>query len=461
MENCGHGVVTNTDTWRWRYVDRSGTVQVGNGFTFAAAHRQTPLIITVRKVSRPVPTMQQFSKFVIYHDKFLEYGGAEAVLEAFVKHLKPVKIVTSCVANKTFWDAMYGIPIEAPRLLSFIKTQWMYRLLYPLVCLVAHFYRPSNLENANVLVYSSSAAKFFPIARAKKTVFYSNFPAKPLLKLADYFELHHLNWIKTPVFRLLHPGLYAWRSIERAALSKYNVITVISASAQAAYEGLFGAGSLPPIRVLHCPVKDSIFNFADESLRPPNLGVPVAEDGPVISGVIISRLYPEKHLEDVIAYVGALPSVALTVLGGGPLLNSFTEKYSTVHFTGFVDEIEKCRYLASADFLLVPTKQEWSLVAVEANILGIPVVCVESDAIREINIAVSGNPHFPNLTYRDVSTISSMLQELPRRRKAVLELRGKYFEEFSAHNVAKRLFPDVALVPHKPDDTEFVRPPNR
>lgn len=392
-----------------------------------------------------MPTDQQFPKFVIYHDKFLEYGGAEAVLEAFVKYLRPVKIVTSCVANKTFWTAMYGTPIEAPRLLSFIRTQWMYRLLYPLVCLVVHFYRAGGLENSYLLVYSSSAAKFFSVGRAKKTVFYSNFPAKPLLKLADYFGLRHLNWIKTPLLKLLHPGLCAWRSIERAALNKYSAITVISASAQAAYEGLFGVASLPPIRVLHCPVKDSIFSFADESLRLPDLGVAVAADGAVVSGVILSRLYPEKHLEEAISYVDALPSVVLTVLGGGPLLNSFTEKYRRVHFTGYVDEIEKFRHLASADFLLVPTRQEWSLVTIEANILGIPVVCVESDAIREINSAVSGNPHFPNLIYRDVSAISSMLRELPCRREALLKLRGKYFDEFSARNVVKRLFQEVAL----------------
>lgn len=80
----------------------------------------------------------------------------------------------------------------------------------------------------------------------------------------------------------------------------------------------------------------------------------------------------EKHLSDY-------PNDMLTLVGEGPLLQEFREKYgkhSSIRFTGAIDYDRIAQYYATADVFIIPTLEDnWSLVVPEAMACGLPIAC--------------------------------------------------------------------------------------
>jgi glycosyltransferase involved in cell wall biosynthesis len=360
------------------------------------------------------------SNILIYHDKLLEYGGAEVVLETFVEKMKPAIIYTTCISNRPFWENLYQTKIVSPSIFRFIKTQTMYRLFYPLICLLSPFFKPCNLAKSDIFVYSSTAAKFLSTSGAKSAFLYSNFPAKPFIRFNDYFA-------NTTKLALLMPFVgitfFFWKKVELRALKKFSRIAVISKAARAAYQNLYGISALPEIKIIHCPVKNSVFNFAKKEFLK-------VDD--FFSCAIVSRLYPEKNIEPLISFLAANKHIKLTVIGDGPLLEYFSSKYGAdVIFTGFIDDLEKYSLIAESDFLLQPTIQEWSLATIESNILGTPVIGAHSDAMIEINQSVSGDDSIPNMTYKEFSDIPLLVLCAKERRAALERILHEYKNNFS------------------------------
>jgi len=376
------------------------------------------------------------SNILIYHDKLLEYGGAEVVLETFVEKMKPAMIYTTCVSNRLFWENVYQTKIVAPSIFRFIKTQTMYRLFYPLICLLAPFFKPCNLSNSDIFVYSSTAAKFLSTSGARSTFLYSNFPAKPLIRFKDYFA----NSTKLDLLMpLVGATFFFWKKVELRALQKFSRIAVISKAAKAAYQNLYGISALPEIKIIHCPVKNSVFNFAKKDFLKVN---------DFFSCVIVSRLYPEKNIEPLISFLAANKHIKLTVIGDGPLLEYFSSKYGTdVIFTGFIDDLEKYSLIAESDFLLQPTIQEWSLATIESNILGTPVIGAYSDAMIEINQSVSGDDSIPNMTYKDFSDIPLLVLCAQDRREELGKILNEYKNNFSIDSfISKINFKSILVI---------------
>ena len=126
--------------------------------------------------------------YIIYHDKLIEHGGSEVVLEELVSFFKPMKIITTCVRNLPSWESKFNTTIEHPWFLKLINSQKLYIIFYPFICLSLLFYKPRTIKGVSIIVYSSTAAKFISTSGAYNAVLYSNFPAKPLLKFNDYFK---------------------------------------------------------------------------------------------------------------------------------------------------------------------------------------------------------------------------------------------------------------------------------
>lgn len=80
----------------------------------------------------------------------------------------------------------------------------------------------------------------------------------------------------------------------------------------------------------------------------------------------------EKHIVDY-------PNDILTLVGDGPLLQGFREKYgkhSSIKFTGAIDYDLMTSFYATANVFIIPTLEDnWSLVVPEAMACGLPVAC--------------------------------------------------------------------------------------
>ncbi len=112
----------------------------------------------------------------------------------------------------------------------------------------------------------------------------------------------------------------------------------------------------------------------------------VCEDTPV--AVMLGRLVPVKEPEvalDAWEIVRrALPSAALVVVGGGPLLESVTARRADgVHLLGWRDDIE--RWLGAADVALLTSRNEGTPVAlIEAGAAGLPSVATRVGGVPSV-----------------------------------------------------------------------------
>jgi hypothetical protein len=313
----------------------------------------------------------------------------------------------------------------------FIKTQRMYRFLYPVICLVCSFYKTTDVKNSRIFVYSSTAAKFFPIYSSEKTILYSNFPAKPLLKIKDYFNNKNFNIINRLILLFYTFIFKFWIKIEQIALSKFSKIIVISNVTKSAYYKIYGKNLIPEVFIVNCPVKQELFDYAN---------IKNLNDTNKIRAIIVSRLYPEKTLEGIISFIAGIDSIHLTVVGDGPLLDKYKKLYgNNVLFKGFVKEEEKFTLISESDFLLLPTDQEWSLVTIEANILGTPVISISSESIKEINKIISKDESIPNLFYKDYSDIILQLSSLEGSKSILSCSKNVLSASFNPHSFIKKI----------------------
>ena len=107
------------------------------------------------------------------------------------------------------------------------------------------------------------------------------------------------------------------------------------------------------------------------------------------------RLHPRKGFQYAIAAMQYIlkeePNTVLVIIGDGPykkILEGLAKKLGVernIIFTGYVDEITKKEALADADVVLIPSLIEpFGLVALEAMIMGKPIVAGNVDGLREI-----------------------------------------------------------------------------
>ena len=131
------------------------------------------------------------------------------------------------------------------------------------------------------------------------------------------------------------------------------------------------------------------------STRPSTLArYGIVADGPVL--LHAGRLNEQKAQHLILAALPQLPSAQLVLAGGGPLEANYRQLAMTlgiedrVHFLGFLDRAEVGDLMGAADVFVFPSVWEtFGLAAVEAAMLGVPVVCADLPALREV-LAVDG-----------------------------------------------------------------------
>lgn len=340
--------------------------------------------------------------FIIIHDKLLEYGGAEVVLASLVKYRKPKAIICSCIRNKKSWEERYQTKIISPILTCFVNSQFLYKLFYPFIVLSCYLSGLAlRYENAFFIVYSSSAGKYFVLPNYKNAFLYVNYHAKGLRN-------GRINFHRLSEFQILRNLLTQTQSLfvyfEDRMADRFKTIYAISSHASQSLRHLKIFSTTKAVGILHCPsivlrknrieFDDKIFPFNDYY-------------------VLISRLQPEKNLEGLLDYLYVNTEVKIVIVGDGALIGVLRKKYPIkFFFTGFLEASFKNEIISNAIAVFQPTTQEWSLVTVESNLMGIPVISASSSGLREINSTISGSNDFPNLLYESFFELQLLIGRL-------------------------------------------------
>ncbi|OGG99703.1 MAG: hypothetical protein A2600_07850 [Candidatus Lambdaproteobacteria bacterium RIFOXYD1_FULL_56_27] len=124
---------------------------------------------------------------------------------------------------------------------------------------------------------------------------------------------------------------------------------------------------------------------------------PADQAEPLLDGLFIGRLHPQKGLPDLLlvwrAVVDQRPGAKLGIIGGGSeemkaWLESETRRLGlveNVEYLGFRQGEEKIGYLHRSRCFLMPSHYEsWGMTAVEAMAAGLPVVAYDLPVFREI-----------------------------------------------------------------------------
>jgi glycosyltransferase involved in cell wall biosynthesis len=92
----------------------------------------------------------------------------------------------------------------------------------------------------------------------------------------------------------------------------------------------------------------------------------------LINLLCVSRVSKEKNLEDFFNL--DYPGVQKTMVGNGPMLETYKKKYPDVNFVGFKTGKELAEYYANADVFVFPSRWEtFGIVMIEAMACGTPV----------------------------------------------------------------------------------------
>ena len=365
---------------------------------------------------------------VISHDKLIELGGSEVILKILVNTLHPQYVLTTSVKDKQKWERYLGVKIVSPYIFKFIKTDLLFRLLYPLICYFSKYLK-YDLKGCDLFIYSSTSAKHITFHNYNRKVLYSNFPLKVLRDQSKYLG-ENATFIKR--FLLLSYISFT-RRIENSTMEKFNSIYVISQDSKDAYLKYYPKNfNKENAGIIHLPV---------ETVKKKREKKKFAE-GETISFLLISRLYNEKGIIPFLdGFLSNIGNHTLRVIGTGPLLTKMRERYAgqNVKFLGFLDDNEKNRELYRADLLIFPTKQEWSMTVIEANVRGVLCLVVNCSASREINAIISGVESEPNIIYDQCIKMDSLTNDLNTGYDALEKYEKKIDYYFSPKRFSSEL----------------------
>ena len=341
------------------------------------------------------------NKKVVIADKLQDMGGGEIVLAQICKALKPDFVFTSTVNKKHDWKEILGVDnIITPFWGRFVQNRLIWFLFYPLACFLMSRIHISSKES--ILVYSSSISKFSQVTSDKRVVLYSNYPARGVFFPAEFFKSKLVLFFVSPLAKI-------FSIFEEKHIKKYQNIYVISDACSDAYKRAVDVNTT----VINCPIDESFYDYYERSGKIYYSERLLSFEKPVF--VLASRLVDWKGLEYVLEYFNGQGKYVLNIIGGGPLFEVYKNKYkNNCNFLGYLRAEEKIKVMDASCGLVFPSVQEWSLVTIEANSLGLPVLGVKCGATIETQVLHSqGKEFFTCVTFDDptVNDLSNAMED--------------------------------------------------
>ncbi len=100
--------------------------------------------------------------------------------------------------------------------------------------------------------------------------------------------------------------------------------------------------------------------------------------------LVVSRLEPYKHIDNVIEAFRSMPHTDLVIVGTGSMLARLRSNApKNVHFTGEIDESELVYWYKHANGLIMPQEEDFGYVALEAQHFGCPVIAFKAGGALE------------------------------------------------------------------------------
>lgn len=366
-------------------------------------------------------------KKIIFYIESLSGGGAEKVLSTLLRKIDKSKfditvcsltdegIYTEQIPELVSYRSIIGAPsshsfwqrlkyrIKYKLIYSVLPAKWSYRLFMP------HDY------DVEVAFVEGVMTKLVAASTDKKS-----------RKMAWV----HIDLEKYPWPREL--GIFKTITEEKNAYSKFDTIVGVSDTVSNSFERSYSLHA----ETLYNPVDETEVLAKSCQQSPINMA-----PKPTINLVAIGRLVYQKGFERLISVVGRLWkdgfNISLYLLGTGTLHKSLEEQILNL---GLIDIVHLCGYqdnpysvLRQADvFVSSSVAEGFSLVILEAMILGIPVVSTYTSGPNELLEEGKFGILTPNTEegiYEGLKTVLSDPQKLTELRRLSKERAEKFKSE--------------------------------
>jgi glycosyltransferase involved in cell wall biosynthesis len=296
------------------------------------------------------------SSVVLAHDYLLVMRGAERTFAAMCDIYPGAPVLTLLMDPDAVGERFVGHPLIVSWLGRLGVGQSGFRRLLALYPLAARMLRPPPCE---VLLSSSSA---FANAIASPPGAVHVCYCHNTFRYAWHEQQRALAEAPAPLRLPLRLLLARMRRWDRKAAQAVDVYIANSRLTQERISRYYGRRA----QIIHPPVE--IERFAP------------GEPGERL--LVVSELVPHKRVRLALE-AARRARVAIDVVGSGPDAAALAYDYPEAHFLGRVDDGALARLYAGARAVLVPSVEEFGIVAVEAQAAGRPVIAVDAGGARE------------------------------------------------------------------------------
>jgi glycosyltransferase involved in cell wall biosynthesis len=305
-------------------------------------------------------------KVAIVHDFFVEYGGAERVVEAIHDLFPKAVVYTAVISQKRLnihwyrfkdWDFRVSWFGKIPFVRNFPS---LFRFLTPLI------WESFDLSGYDLVISSSGWFMCKGVLTRPETLHLSYIHHQN--KFLTYYETPddwQSNWLKRFYGYLVGTPLRMW---DYLGSWRPDLLLANSQETRRRITKYYRRDSL----VLYPPVQDPQLKLTEKQKDTSNYYINV------------NRLSRPKHVEVLVEAANQL-GITLYIVGGGKELDYLKGLAKpNIIFTGEISDIELSRlYLGAKGFLFASEDDEFGIAPVEAMLHGIPVIAYKSGGLKE------------------------------------------------------------------------------
>lgn len=309
--------------------------------------------------------MMIYKKVAVVADVMMSFGGAEVVTETIMEMYPSADFYTlffTPKARKRFEKKFPEARIYVSSWQWFIKSDFPTKYVSVIKLLSWIYWERLNLKKYDLVISSSHSFGSKAVKTEGKHVSYIHTPPRYLYD--EYSEISFFKWqIFWPIRQIL-------KYIDRVGATRPDVLVANSKNVAKRIEKYYERKA----RVAYPPVEVKKVNSYELSVRSKRKEYYVC----------LSRLVKQKGI-DLVVRVCSKNGWKLVVMGNGPELESLKRVANEyIDFVIDADEDKKAKLLSGARALIYTSiNEDWGMVPVEAQALGVPVIAYRSGGVVE------------------------------------------------------------------------------
>lgn len=321
-------------------------------------------------------------KIAIVSDVLMEYGGAEKVVESFLKIFPEVDLYTLFIvpnARKRIEKTYPKVKIHTSIYQRLIRKNKISKYISIIKIFSWTYWEFLDLKKYDYIISSSHSFMSKNVKKGNNS-FHLSYVHTPPRYLYD--EFNELNWLKNVPWRwLFWPIKMALRNVDKKGAENPDVLVANSNNVKERIKKYYNRESVtvyPAVEV------DQIKGKMRTNKK---------------YYVCLSRLVKQKGIDLAVKTMTRL-GLSLKIVGNGDeLINLKKIAGSKIKFIKECSDRRKIKILSGAKALIYTSKEEdFGIVPVEAMAVGVPVIAYKSGGVKETIIDGKTGLYFDNFT---------------------------------------------------------------